>query len=137
MIAADSPAPSAARKKALPIISRCGRPKETFDTPSTAGQPNSRRILRSASSVTFAAFGSALTAIVSGSNTRSSFFSPAFSASRRILSAISTRPSAVSGIPFSSSVRATTTPPYFFARGNTASMLSRLPFTELIIALPL
>ena len=40
------------------------------------------------------------------------------------------------GIPCSSRVRATTTPPYFFARGNTAAMLSLLPLTELIMALP-
>ena len=50
---------------------------------------------------------------------------------------IFTLPFAVSGIPFSSSVRATATPPYFFIRGKTAAILSGLPFTEFIIALPL
>ena len=52
-------------------------------------------------------------------------------------SAIRILPSAVSGIPFSSKVKQTTTPPYFLASGNTASMELCLPFTELIKGLPL
>ena len=40
-------------------------------------------------------------------------------------------------MPLSSRVRATTTPPYFLARGNTAAMLSSFPLTEFSMALPL
>ena len=47
------------------------------------------------------------------------------------------RPSAVPGMPDSSRVSATATPPYFLTSGKTASMLSRLPLTELTMALPL
>lgn len=62
---------------------------------------------------------------------------PQASARRTIFSAMRSRPSAVSGIPPSSSVSATITPPYFFTNGNTMSMDSCLPLTELIRGLPL
>ena len=60
-----------------------------------------------------------------------------FAASFIIFPAIATRPSTVVGIPSSSNVRATTTPPYFLTNGKIASMLSCFPLTELISALPL
>ena len=61
-----------------------------------------------------------------------------YSAARLIiLSAVLILPSAVSGIPLSSIVSAITTPPYFAASGNTASITSGFPFTELIRGFPL
>ena len=54
-----------------------------------------------------------------------------------ILPAIRARPSASDGMPSSSRVRPTTTPPYFFTSGKTWSMDSCLPLTELIMGFPL
>ena len=69
--------------------------------------------------------------------TISFFLIPNFSAVFMIFSAILTRPSASAGIPSSSKVRPITTPPYFFTRGNTFSIDSFFPLTELTIAFPL
>ena len=54
-----------------------------------------------------------------------------------IFFATSKRPSAVGGMPFSSKVKAITTPPYFFTSGNTSCMECSFPFTELINGFPL
>ena len=124
-------------RNALPSTSRSGRPKDTLLTPSTVPQPVFSRISFSASRVVCAAVPSALTVIVSVSKRISLLSIPYLAASARIRSAIFSRPSAVTGIPSSSSVRATRTPPYFCTSGKTASMTSCLPFTELIIAFPL
>ena len=137
MMAADNPRPSARAKKAALTPSRPGRPKDTLDTPREVRQPRWSRIRARASRVTFAASGAALTAMARGSKTMSSRPMPYSAARARIRSAMARRPSAVSGIPLSSRVRATTTPPYFLARGNTAAMLSSLPLTEFSMALPL
>ena len=51
--------------------------------------------------------------------------------------AIASLPSAVSGIPSSSRVRATTTPPYFLTSGKMLRITDSLPLTELTSALPL
>ena len=74
---------------------------------------------------------------VSVSMTTSSRAMPYSAAVSYMSSAHSTRPSAVSGMPPSSSARPTTTPPYFSTSGNTAAMLSALALTEFIIGLPL
>ena len=137
MMAAESPACRAMARKAPPMRSRAGRPKETLLTPSTVPQPVRSRIRRRASRVVLAALPSALTGMVRVSNTRSRRDMPSASARARIRSAMAARPSAVSGMPRSSRVRATSTPPYFFARGSTASITAALPLTELIMALPL
>ena len=118
-------------------IGLLGRPKEIFDTPSTVHTPTSSRSLRSVSSVTFAPSGSELIVIARASITISFFSIPYFAASAIIFFAICTRPSAVAGIPSSSSARPITTPPYFRISGNTASIDSCFPLTELTIALPL
>ena len=119
------------------MTSRAGRPKDTLETPSTVPQPVFFRISRRASRVTRAACPSALTVMVRGSNTRFRRSMPSASARARMRSAMASRPSAVAGMPASSSVSATATPPYFFISGKTAFMLASLPLTELIIALPL
>ena len=75
--------------------------------------------------------------MVSASTTMFSGPMPYFAASSMILRAMRTRPSAVSGMPSSSSVSATTAPPYFLTSGNTASITARLPETELTKGLPL
>ena len=137
MMAADSPRPMARAKKAALIPSRPGRPKDTLDTPREVRHPKWVRISSRDSRVTRAASGAALTAMARGSKIMSSRPIPYSAARSKIRSAMAKRPWAVSGIPLSSKVRATTTPPYFRARGNTASMLSALPLTELIMALPL
>ena len=62
---------------------------------------------------------------------------PYSSAVRMIFSAIRTRPAAVSGMPSSSSVSATTAAPYFLTSGSTVCSDSALPFTELTSGLPL
>ena len=94
-------------------------------------------MILSVSSVASAAVGSALTAIASVSNMIFFFEIPYSAAVLKIFSAILTRPSAVSGIPSSSRVRATTTPPYFLTSGNISRITSAFPLTELIIAFPL
>ena len=87
--------------------------------------------------MTLAAAGSALMVMARGSKIRSSLGMPQAAASSRIRRATASRPSAVGGMPPSSRVRATAVPPYFFRRGNTASMLSRLPLTEFTRGRPL
>ena len=136
-MALSSPAERASARNARFTCLRAGRPKDTLDTPREVRQPRWSRIRARASRVTFAASGAALTAMARGSKTMSSRPMPYSAARARIRSAMARRPSAVSGIPLSSRVRATTTPPYFLARGNTAAMLSSLPLTEFSMALPL
>ena len=136
-IAADSPFSSAHAKNVALTASRAGSPNETLEIPRDVWQPSSLAMRRTASSVTSAAPGSALTVMASGSKSRSSGPSPYAVAARKIFSAMRTRPSAVAGMPSSSSVSATTSAPYFRASGNTLCRLSRLPLTELSSALPL
>ena len=136
MIAALSPADSAIAKKTVFIFSRSGRPKDMFETPRLV-LPPILQIAATVASVVFAADGSELTARARGSIIISLRLIPYFSASEYILSAISTRPSTVSGIPFSSSVSPMRTPPYLAAKGNIESRLSLLPFTEFISGFPL
>ena len=90
-----------------------------------------------ARSVVFALSGFAEIVIAKGSATMSFLGIPYSAARATIFSAIRSRSSAVSGIPRSSSVRATITPPYFAAIGRTDLRLSSFPFTEFIIAFPL
>ena len=135
-MAQSSPASRARVRKAEFIFSRAGRPKLTFETPSVVRPPASW-MRRRASSVTLAASGSEETVRVSVSMTTSSRAMPCSAAAAQMRSAQLTRPSAVSGMPPSSSVRPTTTPPYFFTRGRTAARLSAFALTEFIIGLPL
>ena len=137
MMAAESPLASASAKKVLFTASLLGRPNDTLETPREVLQPSSRRILRSDSSVTRAAEASALTAMVSVSKMISFLAMPYSAAVFRIFSAICTLPSAVAGMPSSSSVSATRRPPYFFTSGKIFFILEALPLTELIMALPL
>ena len=123
-------------KNAALIVSRAGRPNDTLDTPRTLLYPFSRN-RRKASSVTNAARGSELTVIANGSKIRSFTPMPYFFASATIFSATASRPCAVAGMPCSSNVSATTSPPYLATSGKTASMLSLVPLTELTMALPL
>ena len=99
--------------------------------------PYSYRIFLNASSVIFALLISVLTVMVRVSNIRSFLSIPYSAAFFIILSAIATLFSAVSGMPSSSRVRATTAAPYFLANGNTASMLSSFPLTLLRSGFPL
>ena len=115
---------------------RFGRPKLTLLTPSTVFTPSSSVRRFTVSSVTFAASASADTASVNASKTKSSFVKPYLAPSARIFSAIAIRPSLVAGIPDSSRQSPTIIPPYFLTSGKTASIDSRLPFTELTSALP-
>ncbi len=124
-------------KNALLIISRCGRPKEIFDTPKMVFTPNSSRIRPRVSRVVRAPLLSELTVMQRPSRIISSGPIPYFAASRMIFSPTAMRPWAVSGIPASSRHNPTITPPYLAARGNICSITSALPFTELISALPL
>ena len=136
-MAASRPAASAMVRNAALTVSRWGRPKEMFETPSTVRTPSSCLQRRSASSVTRALSDPVEMVIVSASSTRFRRGMPRSSAARTMRRAISTRPSAVSGMPPSSSGRPTTTPPYFLARGRTFSRDSRLPDTELSSGIPL
>ena len=99
--------------------------------------PYLSRTRRRASRVVLAPSGSELTVIASTSMTISFGKIPYLAASAMIFPAIFALPSASAGIPASSRVSPTTTPPYFFTRGKTWSMDSCLPLTELIIGLPL
>ena len=111
MIAAVRPLCIAIVKKLELTISRCGNPKEIFETPRIVLQPSSWRTRRTVSSVTSAPVGSELIVIQSASITMSFFWMPYFSASAQIFRAIAIRPSAVAGMPSSSIVSATTVPP--------------------------
>ena len=119
------------------MLSLSGKPKDTLDIPREVLHPVFSLMSFNAFTVFVPASGSTLIVMQRVSKIKSSFFMPYFSASLRILRAISNLPSGVCGIPFSSSVKAIIAPPYFFASGNTASILSFFPFTELINALPL
>ena len=99
--------------------------------------PTSSLSLLSVSSVIFAPSGSELMVIASASMTISFFSIPYFAASAMIFFATCTLPSASAGIPFSSSASPITTPPYFWISGNTLSIDSCFPLTELTIAFPL
>ena len=134
---ADKPCESAIVKKAPFIISRLGSPNDTFETPSEVLHFKFSVINFIAFKVSTALFLSALIVRARGSNIKSFFDMPYSLARFKIFSAIFTLPSALLGIPFSSSVKQTTKPPYFFTSGKIADMLSSLPFTEFIIALPL
>ena len=137
MIPAVSPFCIAIAQKQLLTIGRLGSPKEIFDTPRTVLTPNSSRTLFNASRVTFAPSFSELMVMVSTSITISFLSIPYLAASLMILPATRTRPSASFGIPSSSMVSPTTTPPYFRIRGKTSSIETCFPFTELIIGFPL
>ena len=137
IIAAESPFSIAIVKKVLLIIFLAGRPNDTFETPNDTCAPSMSFIILTVLNVSIPALLSALTVRARGSNTMSLLSIPKCSAVANIFFAISNRSSAFSGMPCSSSVRATITPPYFLAMGKTASMLSSLPFTEFIIAFPL
>ena len=137
MMAAFSPSCIAMVKKAALMISRWGRPKEILDTPRMVFPPSSSRTLRRVSKVVSAPLLSELTVRHKASTRISSWAMPYQAAVSQIFLATWIRPLAVSGIPSSSRARATTTPPYFFTRGNTALMDSSFPLTELIRALPL
>ena len=137
MIAAERPFSIAVVKNAALTSSLDGRPNETLETPSEVLHPSCSVIFLTVSSVVTADILSALTVIANGSNIISFLLIPYKAAVRRIFLAIFILPSTVDGIPFSSSVSATTNPPYFLTRGKIAFMLSSLPLTEFIIALPL
>ena len=124
-------------KNAAFMLSRFGRPKEIFETPKTVFTPRVLRTYDRACNVLFAFSAPVLTVIASVSIMRSFLSIPYSFAVFIIFSAILILPSALSGIPLSSSVRQTTTPPYFLASGKIFSMLSFLPFTEFISGLPL
>ena len=137
MMGALKPFCSASAKNVAFTISRWGRPKEMLETPRIVRTPRRSRIPRTASSVVRAPLGSELMVMQRASMTMSLLSIP-YSAARRIMrSAMAMRASAVSGIPPSSSVSATSTPPYLAASGNTASMTSLFPLTELIMGFPL
>ena len=136
IIPAESPAPIARRKNDDVITSLCGSPNEMLDTPSTVLPPCSL-ILLTVSSVTLAELSSVLIVMVRASITISFLLIPYFAAVLYIFSAMASLPSAVDGIPSSSRARPTTTPPYFWTRGNIFSITSCFPLTELTIAFPL
>ena len=119
------------------MFSRWGNPKEMLETPKEVYAPNSSRMSCNAFKVTAAASCSALMVMASTSNIKSVFGIPYVSAVAMIFFATSKRPSAVGGMPFSSKVKAITTPPYFFTSGNTSCMECSFPFTELINGFPL
>ncbi len=108
-----------------------------LDIPRLVFTPSFSLISRIDSRVIFALPVSEETVRASGSTIMSFGFMPNFAARLTILSATASLPSAVSGIPFSSMVSATTTPPYFATRGNICVMLSSLPLTELTSGFPL
>ncbi len=137
IIAASSPASIAALRKLIFTVSRSGRPKEMFETPRDVLTPSFSFISLSAPRVFSAACGSAPRVRVSGSTIILSRPMPIDSARATILSAMTSLPSGVSGIPFPSSVSAIRTPPYLFASGSRRDIDSSLPFTELMSGIPL
>ena len=137
MMAQDRPSFMAMAKNMEFMISRCGSPKEMLDTPSMECAWSSSLIPRTVSSVVRAELLSVEMVMARPSMTISSFSIPQAAASSMMRRAMASLPSALSGMPFSSSGRATRTPPYLAASGRIRSRLSRFPLTELIMGLPL
>ena len=137
IIGKSSPSSRAIVRKVLVTRSRFGSPNEIFETPRQVLQPSSVFTLCKALSVCLQADCSAETVIVRQSINTSLLSMPIASALSTILFAISNLPSAVFGIPFSSSVRPTTQAPYFLTSGKTVLRLFSSPFTEFTIGLPL
>ena len=135
IIARSSPLFNAAARNVLLTISLLGRPNETLLTPSTVFAP-SFFTSSSAESVILGFSESTPTVIVRQSIAISARGIPASSQREIIFFAISTLPSKVSGMPFSSSASPTTTAPYFFAMGSIVFNDSSLPLTELTIERP-
>ena len=137
MIAHESPDCIAIVRNIAPTSSLAGRPKEIFDTPSIVLPPSSSLTLLKVSRVVTAEPVSEEIVIQRPSITISFLGIPYLSASSYICLAILILSSELSGIPSSSRTNDTSTPPYFATRGITSLMTSSLPFTELIIGLPL
>ena len=132
----DRPACKAMVKKVLFTASRSGRPKEMLDTPITVLIP--RAFMVRITSQAMAAFSAPVEIVRARGSTTMLRLSMPYSAARAIiLSATAMRPAAVLGMPLSSRHSATSTAPYFLARGSTLLRLSSLPLTELSMGLPL
>ena len=115
---------------------RFGKPKDTFERPSTVFTPTSSRSLLTVCAVIFAFCLSTLTAIVRASIIIFSLSMPYFCALSTIRFAMSIRSSTVCGTPLSSRQSPMTYAPYFFASGKTLSILACSPLTELMIGKP-
>ena len=137
IIGKSSPCSIAMVRKVLLTSSRFGSPNEMFDTPRQVLQPSSVFTLCKASRVWRQAACSAETVRVRQSIYTSFLSMPTASALSTIRFAISNLPSAVFGIPFSSSASPTTDAPYFLTRGRTVARLCSSPFTEFRIGFPL
>ena len=137
VIGASKPKPKAIDKKVVFNKFLLGSPKETLLVPNTIFTLYLFLIKGIALSVSITAFCSAEAVRTSGSISIFSSGIPYTFAVSIIFVAISNLFSEVAGIPSSSSVKATTKAPYFFAIGNILSILSFLPFTELIMGFPL
>ncbi len=137
IIHAFKPAYNAIVKNVVFIRFLFGSPKDIFETPKIVFTFNWLRTSVRAFIVSIASFCWALIVKVNVSIIIFFLSIPYFSAVCTILRAISRRSSARGGIPFSSSVSPTTTPPYFLTRGNMLFIISSLPFTEFISGIPL
>ena len=136
MMPQERPACKAMVKKVLFTASRPGRPKEILDTPITVLMP--RAFMVRITSQAISAFSAPVEMVSAKGSTTILRLSMPYSAARAIiLSATAMRPAAVLGMPLSSRQRATSTAPYFLAKGRTLARLSSLPLTEFSIGLPL
>ncbi len=129
------PAISIAMKVAL-IVSRSGKPKETLLAPQTVLQPSSSPIHRRMSSTARPAVLTAPTGMTSGSISTSSRGMPYRSARSTMRFATSNRTFGSMLMPDSSLEIAMTGTPYSATRGNTFSMRSSSPVTELMRGRP-
>ena len=137
MMGRSSPWARAMPRNAVFSWGRTGRPKDTLETPSTVFRPSSSLTVRTARRVSHTSCCWALAVRVRQSMYTSSLGMPASSAASRMRRAISTRSSALAGMPLSLRVRPTTAAPYFLHRGSTAASTAGSAFTEFTMGLPL
>jgi len=117
-------------------ISRAGRPWETLLIPKTVPNPNCSFTCRNATRVSITWICSALAVLTKQSMNISSSRKPYSWACRYIFLATCNRPTACSGIPFSSKHKPKTAAPYFLASGKTTSKCLSSPVVELISGRP-
>ncbi len=136
MIADVMPAPIAIDRNVPVMAWRLGSPKLTLDAPQVVLTPSSLRSRRTRANTCRPAVPMAPIGMTSGSTTTSPAGMPWSAAARTILAATSKRTSGSSEMPVSSLEMATTAAPALATSGNTRSITSFSPVTELMSGLP-
>jgi len=135
MAAVRPDAEAMARKEAF-THRRSGRPKETFERPTTVRAPKDSAAQRTVRSVSRGASGFEAAVMTMPSTRTSSRVKPCLRASRATARTTSARPSAVSGMPLSVSGSRMNMAPYFAATGRSLRSFSVSPEMELMSARP-